>query len=166
MKLPTIPLPVQLGTGGSITYGGIGFNEASQSHVNQMAASSTHIFRLFGGHTVTYGYQFEDDVYNDIYQYTGAPFTLPNIPALGHCRRSRQSQALRLRGKYETTPNAACIAGTAISLSADRAEVYARQPSQAPSLGPTRAITRAISRTRGRLAVLPSSLASGSSSKA
>jgi hypothetical protein len=74
---------VQLGTGGAITYGGIGFNEASESKVNQMAASSTHIFRLFGGHTVTYGYQFEDDIYNDIYKYTGAPFVLPNIPALG-----------------------------------------------------------------------------------
>src|SRR5580693_9111148 len=36
---------VQAGTGGSITYGGIGFNEASVSKVNQMAVSSNHIFR-------------------------------------------------------------------------------------------------------------------------
>ncbi len=74
---------VTAGTGGQATYGGIGFNEASQSKVNQFTVASTHIFRFFGGHTVTYGYQFEDDVYNDLYQYTGAPFQLPNIPALG-----------------------------------------------------------------------------------
>jgi hypothetical protein len=71
------------GTGGQVTYGGIGFNEASESKVNQLAASSTHIFRFFGGHTIQYGYQFEDDVYNDLYLYTGAPFQLPNLPALG-----------------------------------------------------------------------------------
>jgi len=71
------------GTGGQITYGGIGFNEASESKVNQLTLSSTHIFRLLGGHTVTYGYQFEDDVYNDLYRYTGAPFQLPNLPELG-----------------------------------------------------------------------------------
>ena len=39
----------------------------SESKVNQLAVSSTHIFRLLGGHTLTYGYQFEDDVYNDVY---------------------------------------------------------------------------------------------------
>jgi hypothetical protein len=74
---------VTAGTGGQITYGGVGFNEASESKVQQLAVSSTHIFRLWGGHTVTYGYQFEDDIYNDLYQYTGAPFQLPNLPALG-----------------------------------------------------------------------------------
>ena len=51
----------QEGTGGQITYGGVGFNELSESKVNQLAVASTHIFRFFGGHTVTYGYQFEDD---------------------------------------------------------------------------------------------------------
>ena len=67
---------VQSGTGGAITYGGIGFNEASVSKVNQLAVSSTHVFRLWGGHNITYGYQFEDDIYNDIYRYTGASFQL------------------------------------------------------------------------------------------
>lgn len=73
----------QAGTGGQITYGGIGFIEASVAKVNQFNASSTHIFRAFGGHTLTYGYQFTDDVYNDVYRYTGAPFQLPNLPELG-----------------------------------------------------------------------------------
>ncbi len=99
---------VQLGTGGSITYGGIGFNEASVSKVNQMAVSSTHIFRLFGGHTVTYGYQFEDDVYNDIYKYTGAPFVLPNIPALGPAAGQTVYGAAFTR-QYEGTPGASPI---------------------------------------------------------
>jgi Carboxypeptidase regulatory-like domain/TonB-dependent Receptor Plug Domain len=75
--------PVEAGTGGSFTYGGLGFIEGSESKVNQVAASSSHIFTFFGNHNITLGYQFEDDVYNDIQKYTGATFTLPNIPALG-----------------------------------------------------------------------------------
>lgn len=74
----------QEGTGGQITYGGVGFNELSEAKVNQLAVASTHIFRFFGGHTVTYGFQFEDDVYNDAFGlYTGANFTFPNLPAFG-----------------------------------------------------------------------------------
>ena len=72
--------PVQNGTGGSVTYGGIGFIESTVSKVNQFTIASTHVFRFLGGHTIQYGYQFEDDVYNDINQYTGATFTLPNLP--------------------------------------------------------------------------------------
>jgi hypothetical protein len=99
---------VQAGTGGSITYGGIGFNEASVSKVNQFAVSSTHIFRLLGGHTITYGYQFEDDVYNDIYRYTGASFQLPNLPELGPAAGQTVSGAAFTR-QYEGTPGASPI---------------------------------------------------------
>jgi len=99
---------VQLGTGGALQYGGIGFNESSQSHVNQFAVSSTHIFRLFGGHSVTYGYQFEDDVYNDVYAYTGTPFTLPNDPALGSAAGQVQTGGIFFR-QYEGTPGASPI---------------------------------------------------------
>jgi hypothetical protein len=99
---------VQLGTGGAITYGGIGFNEASVSKVNQMAVSSTHIFRLWGGHTITYGYQFEDDVYNDIYRYTGTPFQLPNLPELGPAAGQTVTGAAFTR-QYEGTPGASPI---------------------------------------------------------
>lgn len=99
---------VQTGTGGAITYGGIGFNEASVSKVNQMAVSSTHIFRLWGGHTITYGYQFEDDVYNDIYKYTGAPFQLPNLPELGPAAGQTVTGAAFTR-QYEGTPGASPI---------------------------------------------------------
>ena len=99
---------VQTKTGGSITYGGIGFNEASVSKVNQFAVSSTNIFRLFGGHTVTYGYQFEDNVYNDIYQYTGAPFVLPNVPELGPAAGKTIFGAAFTR-QYSGTPGASPI---------------------------------------------------------
>ncbi len=74
---------LQNGTGGSVTYGGIGLNQATESKENQFSVSSTNVFRFLGGHTVQYGYQFEDDIYNEIYVYTGAPFALPNLPALG-----------------------------------------------------------------------------------
>lgn len=74
---------VQAGTGGSTTYGGVGFIEGSEAKVNQLNVSSSHIFTLWGGHTVQFGYQFEDDVYNDVRRYTGADFTLPSLPELG-----------------------------------------------------------------------------------
>ncbi len=99
---------VQTGTGGAITYGGIGFNEASVSKVNQMAVSSTHVFRLWGGHNITYGYQFEDDVYNDLYRYTGAPFQLPNLPELGPAAGQTVTGAAFTR-EYEGTPGASPI---------------------------------------------------------
>jgi Carboxypeptidase regulatory-like domain/TonB-dependent Receptor Plug Domain len=79
----TDAVPSQAGTGSNNTYGGIGFNEASVAKVNQVTLASSNVFRLFGQHVLQYGYQFEDNVYDDVYQYSGAPFVLPNIPALG-----------------------------------------------------------------------------------
>jgi hypothetical protein len=73
---------LQAGTGGAATYGGIGFNPATESKENQFTVASTNVFRFLGGHTLQYGYQFEDDIYNEIYVYTGAPFVLPNLPEL------------------------------------------------------------------------------------
>ena len=69
-------------TGGQLVYGGIGFLEATESKDNQFTVSSSHIFTFLGAHTLMYGYQFEDDVYNDLIRYTGPDFTLPNDPAL------------------------------------------------------------------------------------
>jgi hypothetical protein len=76
-------VPVQEGTGSASTYGGIGYIQGSSAKDNQLAVASTHIFRFFGGHTVQYGYQFEDDVYNGLIYYTGAAFQLPNLPEFG-----------------------------------------------------------------------------------
>ncbi len=99
---------VQLGTGGAITYGGIGFNEDTVSKTNQFAVSSTHIFRLLGGHSVTYGYQFEDDVFNSTYGYNGPLFTLPNVPELGSAAGQMQKGGIFIR-EFEGTPGASPI---------------------------------------------------------
>ena len=96
-------VPVQEGTGGATIYGGLGFIEGSESKVNQLAVSSTHIFRFLGGHTVQLGYQFEDDVYNDIQKYTGAPFALPNVPELGPAAGQTVFGAYFTR-QHETSP--------------------------------------------------------------
>ena len=84
---------VQAGTGGAVTYGGVGFLEASEAKVNQMAVSSTHIFHLLGGHSVTYGYQFTDDVYNDIYDVLRRAFRAAQPAGIG--RRRRQDDLWR-----------------------------------------------------------------------
>ena len=93
----------QAGTGGQITYGGVGFLEASEAKVNQFTVASTHVFRFMGGHTLSYGFQFTDDVYNDIYKYSGTPFTLPNLPELGPAAGKTIYGAVFLR-EYEN-PN-------------------------------------------------------------
>ena len=57
--------------------------EATESKVNQFTVASTHVFRFFGGHTLQYGYQFEDDIYNEIYAiHRARPYALPNVPEL------------------------------------------------------------------------------------
>jgi hypothetical protein len=65
------------------TYNGIGFLEQTASHVNEASASSSHMFNFLGGHTVVYGYQFENIAYDDTYGYGGPDFTLPNLPEFG-----------------------------------------------------------------------------------
>jgi len=62
------------------TYNGIGFLEQTTSHVNEASASSSHLFNFMGGHTVVYGYQFENIAYDDTYGYGGPDFTFPNLP--------------------------------------------------------------------------------------
>ena len=99
---------VQAGTGGSVTYGGIGLNETSESKVNQFTVASTHVFQFLGGHTVQYGFQFEDDVYNDIYVYTGAPFALPNLPAFGAAAGQTVNGAEFTR-EYENGPGSPIV---------------------------------------------------------
>ena len=65
------------------TYGGLGFLEGTESKVHEVSASSTHLFSFLGGHTVEYGYQFEDVTYDDTRQYTGANFQNPDLPEFG-----------------------------------------------------------------------------------
>jgi hypothetical protein len=75
--------PTQEHTGSNITYNGLGLLQDTHAHNNEFTATSSHMLNLFGGHTLEYGYQFEDVVYNISNLYSGGDFTLPNDPALG-----------------------------------------------------------------------------------
>jgi Carboxypeptidase regulatory-like domain/TonB-dependent Receptor Plug Domain len=75
--------PLEEGTGSSFTYNGIGFLEKTNSNTHQLNVSTSWVKSFFGQHTLQLGYQFEDDPYNDVMQYSGADFTLPNDPVLG-----------------------------------------------------------------------------------
>src|SRR5205807_6727829 len=74
---------IQEKTGPALTFNGLGFIEGSESRVNELAATSSHIVSFYGGHTIVYGYQFEDVQYDDIQRYSGPNFTLPNAPEFG-----------------------------------------------------------------------------------
>src|SRR5712692_590953 len=65
------------------TYNGVGFLEGTESKVNELAATSSHLFNFLGGHTVEYGYQFESVSYDDRYGYAGPAFQFPNLPEFG-----------------------------------------------------------------------------------
>jgi len=71
------------GTGSNFTYNGLGLLQNTHSHVNEFTTTSSHLFTLFGGHTLEFGYQFEDVIYDITNLYTGGDFTLPNDPKLG-----------------------------------------------------------------------------------
>jgi len=79
------------------TYNGIGFLEQTSSHVNEASASSSHLFNFLGGHTIVYGYQFEDVAYDDSYGYGGPDFQLPNLPEFGAAAGATQHGGVVLR---------------------------------------------------------------------
>lgn len=79
------------------TYNGIGFLEQTSSHVNEASASSSHLFNFLGGHTIVYGYQFENVAYDDTYGYGGPDFTLPNLPEFGIAAGATQHGGVVLR---------------------------------------------------------------------
>lgn len=72
--------PSQEKTGSNFAYGGLGFRENSESRVHQLTATSSHVVSLLGGHTFEYGYQFEDQNYDDFRLNSGPDFTLPSAP--------------------------------------------------------------------------------------
>lgn len=90
-------VPVQEKTGPQKIYNGLGFIEGSESRVNQVAATSSHILPFFGSHTLEYGYQFEDVQYDDVMQYTGGAITLPNLPEFGPAAGKTQFGATVIR---------------------------------------------------------------------
>ena len=90
-------VPVQEKTGPQKIYNGLGFIEGSESRVNQLAATSSHIVSFLGSHTFDYGYQFEDVQYDDVMQYTGGAITLPNLPEFGAAAGKTQFGATVIR---------------------------------------------------------------------
>lgn len=95
---------VQEKTGGRVTYGGLGILENYESKSHQFTVSSSHIFTFLGGHSVDYGYQFEDQPYTDIRRYTGADFQLPNLPEFKNAAGQTQYGASVTRTHYKNNP--------------------------------------------------------------
>jgi hypothetical protein len=96
--------PVQDKTGGSITYGGLGFLENYESGTHQFTVSSSHLFSLAGGHSIDYGFDFEDLPYTDIRFYSGPDFQLPNDPAFKTAAGATQNGAQLTRQYYLNNP--------------------------------------------------------------
>ena len=78
-------------------YNGLGSLQNTNSHVNQFTTTSSHVFDFMGGHTVEYGYQFEDVKYDISNLYSGGDFTLPDDPALGEGAGQAVHGALLIR---------------------------------------------------------------------
>jgi Carboxypeptidase regulatory-like domain/TonB-dependent Receptor Plug Domain len=68
---------------GTLTYGGLGSLENYESLNHIFNVSSSHIFSLGGSHSLDYGFQLEDQPYNDVILFSGPSITLPNDPFFG-----------------------------------------------------------------------------------
>jgi hypothetical protein len=102
--------PVQNGTGGSISYGGLGLLQNTDSKNHMFTVSSSHIFTLGGGHSLDYGFQFQDQPYTDFYAYSGPAFVLPTDPLFQASAGQTQYGAVVTRthasgNKTSTNPN-------------------------------------------------------------
>ncbi len=90
-------VPVQEKTGGRVIRNGLGFLEGTESRVHQLGLSSSHTGNFLGGHSISYGYQFEDVNYDDSRRYTGPDFQIPNLPAFGVAAGKTQFGAALIR---------------------------------------------------------------------
>ena len=73
---------VQEKTGSAITYNGLGSLQNTVAKNHQLAITATLLGTLFGGHSLDFGYQYENVPYDISNRYSGADFTLPTDPAL------------------------------------------------------------------------------------
>src|SRR6184192_1288743 len=77
----TAGLPGQAGT---YTAQGFGFHEPYDSNTRGISADTTKTFRFLGNqHTLSLGYIWQFPIYNDITNYSGPKFTLPQTNAAG-----------------------------------------------------------------------------------
>jgi len=89
---------------GSLTYAGLGSLENYESLNHLFSVSSSHVFTLGGGHAIDYGYQFEDQPYNDVILFSGPSFVLPNNPVFQTASGQTQYGATVTRTHYLNNP--------------------------------------------------------------
>jgi hypothetical protein len=68
--------------GTAITYNGLGSLQDTVAKNHQFAITATYLATFFGGHTLDFGYQYENVPYDISNRYSGPDFVLPNDPAL------------------------------------------------------------------------------------
>lgn len=73
---------VQEKTGSALTYNGLGSLQDTVAKSHQFAITATYLASFLGGHTLDFGYQYENVPYDIENRYSGPDFTLPNDPAL------------------------------------------------------------------------------------
>ena len=73
---------VQEKTGSASNYNGLGSLQNTVAKNHQLAITATYLTSFLGGHTLDFGYQYENVPYDINNRYSGPDFTLPNDPAL------------------------------------------------------------------------------------
>ncbi len=102
--------PGQEGTGSNFSSGGLGFRENSEATVHQFTVMSSHMFTLWGGHTLEYGYQFEDQNYDDFRLNTGPDFQIPDLPEFsGAAGQTQHGAALTRTHQVSADPNSPIV---------------------------------------------------------
>jgi len=73
---------IQEKTGSAIGYNGLGSLQNTVAKNHQLAITATYLANFLGGHTLDFGYQYENVPYDINNRYSGPDFSLPTDPAL------------------------------------------------------------------------------------
>ena len=73
---------IQEKTGSAITYNGLGSLQNTVAKNHQLAITASYLANFLGGHTLDFGYQYENVPYDINNRYSGPDFTFPTDPAL------------------------------------------------------------------------------------
>lgn len=77
-------LPTPTSSRGLNQIGGIGFFENNEGDNRQLAFNGTNTFRLYGGHQLDYGYQYENIDYSWFHRRSGPNWTVPCFDFAGN----------------------------------------------------------------------------------